>query len=109
MRGHNLVEVWRVRSVGKILVRGLIAYLLAGLLFGLLTMPEQQWACPDPSEPHGYVWHGGSETSERIKRECRAEVDFVDRARWVVFATVAGPLLFLGKSASNATDDPTEG
>ena len=80
----------------RFLVGALIAYLLAGMLFGAMTMPEQRWACPDPSEPHGYVWHGGEGAPPRS--DCRTEVGLVDRAGWLAFATVAGPLLLGGKT-----------
>lgn len=64
------------------------AYLVLGLLFALNYGPQQMWACPDDSQPHGYVWR----STER--EGCEPTLSLGERAVQVSALTVLwGPLV----------------
>lgn len=50
----SVFHMKRVVRVGTVLLG---VYLALGLLFALNYGPQQMWACPDATQPHGYVWH----------------------------------------------------
>lgn len=69
-----------------------VIYLLIGLVFALAMAPEQVWACPDPSAPHGH-------TTGNFKRgdDCRPTVTAGDRLRWYAFGSAFWLPLVVGK------------
>lgn len=68
-------------------------YLLIGLVFALAMAPEQVWACPDPSAPHGHTT-GNFKMSE----DCRPTVTAGDGLSSYIFGTAFWLPLVVGKA-----------
>ena len=82
----------RVVRVGAALLG---AYLALGFLFALNYGPQQMWACPDASQPHGYVWTSAERDG------CEPTLGLGERAVQITALTVLwGPLAVL-KGAAN--------
>ena len=91
-----------LRRVKRFLVGGLVSYLLAGALFAVNAMPQQTWACPDRTAPHGYVTYGGVAGPPRD--DCQPTVTLGERAQWFAFASTAWLPLIVAKGSSNMTE-----
>jgi hypothetical protein len=88
--------------VKRVLLGGVLAYLLIGLVFAARAMPQQSWTCPDESAPHGYVTYGGPVGPPR--NDCRSNVMVTDRVGWFALAVPAWLPLVMGKGFSNTTE-----
>lgn len=86
----------------RIVLGGVLAYLLAGLVFAVQAMPEQTWRCPDKRAPHGYVTHSSPVGLSR--GDCRATVTATDRLAWFALAVPAWLPLLAAKGYSNGVE-----
>lgn len=89
----------------KVLVIAVSAYLAAGMVFAILTMPEQSWSCTNPDRPGEDFGGGGEEWRPPKGWDCTPDVDMWDRVGWFGFGTVYGPVLFTLKVMSVAIAD----
>lgn len=84
----------------KILAVAVGAYLVIGMAFAVLTMPNQSWSCTHPDRPGDDFGGGGEEFRAPKGWNCTPDVDLLDRVEWVGIGTVFGPVLFTLKAIS---------
>jgi hypothetical protein len=84
--------------VKRLVIGGVIAYLVLGLLVAVGTVPRQLWACPDAAALHSYTSLGGY--ADPPRDDCRAAVTLGEQVLHFLLVTPGWLPLGVPKSLS---------